>query len=128
MHLWPERIMLRGELGSVSSTPVNVGEPGSAGFVGGYAILGKLGKLGKLGSGGMGAVYLGRSASGRRVAVKVVHAQYAQDEEFRVRFRQEVAAAEKRLPSIVLVRDAIVAVAGDTAFSVRPDRPRPAAG
>lgn len=125
MRLWPERIMLRGELGRVSSTPVNVGEPGSAGFVGGYAILGKLGKLGKLGSGGMGAVYLGRSASGRRVAVKVVHAQ---DEEFRVRFRQEVAAAEKRLPSIVLVRDAIVAVAGDTAFSVRPDRPRPAAG
>ncbi|MEU2132075.1 hypothetical protein [Streptomyces sp. NPDC018352] len=35
---------------------------------------------------------------------------------------------EKRLPSIVLVRDEIVPVAGDTAFSVRPDRPRPVAG
>jgi outer membrane protein assembly factor BamB/predicted Ser/Thr protein kinase len=73
----------------VSSIPVNIGEPGSNGFVGGYAV------LGKLGSGGMGVVYLGRSASGRKVAVKVVHAQYAQDEEFRARFRQEVAAARR---------------------------------
>lgn len=49
----------------------------------------------RLGSGGMGVVCLGRSASGRQVAVKVVHAQYALDEEFRAHFRQEVAAARR---------------------------------
>ncbi|MDX3228199.1 serine/threonine-protein kinase [Streptomyces sp. ME19-01-6] len=51
--------------------------------------------LDRLGSGGMGVVYLARSASGRQVAVKVVHAQFAEDEEFRTRFRQEVAAARR---------------------------------
>ncbi|MFJ4784982.1 PQQ-binding-like beta-propeller repeat protein [Streptomyces sp. NPDC088794] len=49
----------------------------------------------RLGSGGMGVVHLGLSASGRQVAIKVVHAQYALDEEFRARFRQEVAAARR---------------------------------
>ncbi|WP_432587223.1 serine/threonine-protein kinase [Streptomyces sp. HD1123-B1] len=48
-----------------------------------------------LGSGGMGVVHLARSASGRQLAVKVVHAEYAQDPEFRARFRQEVAAARR---------------------------------
>ncbi|MDX3228201.1 serine/threonine-protein kinase [Streptomyces sp. ME19-01-6] len=48
-----------------------------------------------LGSGGMGVVHLARSASGRRLAVKVVHAEYAEDPEFRARFRQEVAAARR---------------------------------
>ncbi|MFI8517896.1 PQQ-binding-like beta-propeller repeat protein [Streptomyces sp. NPDC085481] len=49
----------------------------------------------RLGSGGMGVVHLARSASGLRLAVKVVHAQYAADPEFRARFRQEVAAARR---------------------------------
>ncbi|MBT2417207.1 serine/threonine-protein kinase [Streptomyces sp. ISL-22] len=49
----------------------------------------------RLGSGGMGVVYLARSASGRRLALKVVHAQYADDDEFRIRFRREVAAARQ---------------------------------
>lgn len=49
----------------------------------------------RLGSGGMGVVYLARSASGRLVAIKLVHAQYCEDEEFRSRFRQEVAAARR---------------------------------
>ncbi|WP_172385946.1 PQQ-binding-like beta-propeller repeat protein [Streptomyces sp. MNP-20] len=49
----------------------------------------------RLGSGGMGVVYLARSASGRRLAVKVVHAQYADDPEFRTRFRREVEAARQ---------------------------------
>ncbi|CAL9444601.1 serine/threonine-protein kinase [Streptomyces sp. enrichment culture] len=49
----------------------------------------------RLGSGGMGVVYLARSASGRRLAVKVVHDQYADDEEFRTRFRRELAAARR---------------------------------
>lgn len=48
-----------------------------------------------LGTGGMGVVYLGRSAAGRQVAVKVVHERFAEDPEFRARFRQEVAAARR---------------------------------
>ncbi|MEV7346629.1 endo alpha-1,4 polygalactosaminidase [Streptomyces sp. NPDC093544] len=63
--------------------------PGDLESIGGYAL------VERLGSGGMGVVYLGRSESGRRVAVKVVHAQYAQNEEFRTRFRQEVAAVRR---------------------------------
>jgi serine/threonine protein kinase/outer membrane protein assembly factor BamB len=57
--------------------------------VGGYRI------EDRLGSGGMGVVYLARSASGRRLAIKVVHSQYADDDEFRTRFRREVAAARQ---------------------------------
>ncbi|MFJ5259743.1 protein kinase [Streptomyces sp. NPDC088387] len=57
--------------------------------VGGYRI------EDRLGSGGMGVVYLARSASGRRLAVKVVHDQYAGDDEFRARFRRELAAARR---------------------------------
>ncbi|MDX3580047.1 serine/threonine-protein kinase, partial [Streptomyces sp. FL07-04A] len=48
-----------------------------------------------LGSGGMGVVHLARSTSGMKVAVKVVHARFARDPEFRGRFRQEVAAARR---------------------------------
>ncbi|MEU8685026.1 PQQ-binding-like beta-propeller repeat protein [Streptomyces sp. NPDC048611] len=49
----------------------------------------------RLGSGGMGVVHLARSSSGLLLAVKVVHAEFAQDPEFRGRFRQEVAAARR---------------------------------
>ncbi|MFI8204687.1 serine/threonine-protein kinase [Streptomyces sp. NPDC085937] len=49
----------------------------------------------RLGSGGMGVVHLARSTSGLKLAVKVVHPQYAADPEFRGRFRQEVAAARR---------------------------------
>jgi hypothetical protein len=51
--------------------------------------------LGRLGAGGMGRVFLGVSAAGRPVAVKVVHAELAADPEFRARFSTEVAAARK---------------------------------
>ncbi|MGV4922987.1 serine/threonine protein kinase [Streptomyces sp. BHT-5-2] len=57
--------------------------------LGGYRL------LGRLGAGGMGRVYLGRSAGGRTVAVKAVHAQYAADDQFRARFRREVASARR---------------------------------
>ncbi|MER0246260.1 serine/threonine-protein kinase, partial [Streptomyces sp. HSW2009] len=50
---------------------------------------------GRLGSGGMGVVHLARSPSGMRLAVKVVHAEFAADPEFRARFRQEVTAARR---------------------------------
>ncbi|MFE6621965.1 serine/threonine-protein kinase [Streptomyces sp. NPDC057740] len=49
----------------------------------------------RLGSGGMGIVHLARSTSGMQLAVKVVHAEFARDPEFRGRFRQEVGAARK---------------------------------
>lgn len=48
--------------------------------VGGYKL------VDRLGAGGMGVVYRGRARSGREVAVKVVHAQYAADGVFRARF------------------------------------------
>ncbi|MEU3889662.1 serine/threonine-protein kinase [Streptomyces sp. NPDC029041] len=49
----------------------------------------------RLGSGGMGVVHLAWSTSGMKLAVKVVHAQFAKDPDFRGRFRQEVAAARR---------------------------------
>ncbi|MEV8394614.1 MULTISPECIES: serine/threonine-protein kinase [unclassified Streptomyces] len=57
--------------------------------IGGYKL------VDRLGSGGMGVVYLGRSRSGREVAVKVVHAQYAEDQIFRDRFRREITAVRR---------------------------------
>ncbi|MEW2397417.1 serine/threonine-protein kinase [Streptomyces sp. NPDC046862] len=66
--------------------PLEAGEPTA---VGPYRL------LGRLGSGGMGRVYLGRSAGGRTVAVKIVHPHFALDEEFRARFRREVDAARR---------------------------------
>ncbi|MFF8616590.1 PQQ-binding-like beta-propeller repeat protein [Streptomyces sp. NPDC015350] len=49
----------------------------------------------RLGSGGMGTVFLARTSSGRPVAIKLIHQQFAGDDEFRIRFRQEVSAARR---------------------------------
>ncbi|MGC0420260.1 serine/threonine protein kinase [Embleya sp. AB8] len=50
---------------------------------------------GRLGAGGMGRVYLGRSPGGRPVAVKVIHAEPAQDPDFRAGFRREIEVARR---------------------------------
>ncbi|MGW4895709.1 outer membrane protein assembly factor BamB family protein [Kitasatospora sp. NPDC004240] len=49
----------------------------------------------RLGAGGMGRVFLGRSAGGRSVAVKVVREELAEDPAFRRRFAREVDAARR---------------------------------
>jgi serine/threonine protein kinase len=49
--------------------------------------------LGRLRAGGMGQVFLGRSAGGRLVAVKVIRPELAGEPGFRARFAREVAAA-----------------------------------
>ncbi|MFK0255176.1 bifunctional serine/threonine-protein kinase/ABC transporter substrate-binding protein [Streptomyces sp. NPDC090445] len=51
--------------------------------------------LGRLGSGGMGVVYLGRTADGALAAVKVIRAEYADEADFRARFRREAAIAAR---------------------------------
>ncbi len=68
---------------------VGVLQPADPRLIGAYEL------LGRLGAGGMGRVFLGMSAAGRPVAVKIVHAELAADPEFRARFSTEVAAARK---------------------------------
>ncbi|MFH9723744.1 serine/threonine-protein kinase [Streptomyces sp. NPDC017254] len=58
-------------------------------------VIGPFRLLGRLGVGGMGRVFLARSVGGRTVAVKVVHAELAAQDEFRRRFAREVAALER---------------------------------
>ncbi|WP_201776464.1 serine/threonine-protein kinase, partial [Streptacidiphilus carbonis] len=55
--------------------------------LGGYRL------LARLGAGGMGRVYLARSRGGRRVALKVIRPELADDPDFRARFAREVASA-----------------------------------
>ncbi|MFJ9088317.1 protein kinase [Streptomyces sp. NPDC102384] len=55
--------------------------------------LGPFRLVGRLGSGGMGTVYVARTAGGRTVAVKTMHAGLAADQAARTRFRLEIDAA-----------------------------------
>ncbi|MER5510553.1 protein kinase [Streptomyces sp. NPDC002766] len=66
--------------------PLRKGDPAR---VGGFRL------LGRLGSGAMGEVFLGQSAAGRPVALKVIRAEFAQDTVFRRRFAAEVATARR---------------------------------
>src|ERR1700678_1547894 len=49
----------------------------------------------RLGTGGMGRVYLAYTPAGRPVALKVVRSELSHDQDFRVRFRQEIEAAQR---------------------------------
>jgi WD40 repeat protein len=71
------------------TAPGRVGplRPGDPRRVGGYKLTGLLGE------GGMGQVFLGRSRSGRLVAVKLIRPEYARQPRFRERFAREIAAA-----------------------------------
>jgi len=66
--------------------PLKTGDPE---LVGGYRL------LGRLGAGGMAQVFLGASPGGRKVAVKLIRPEYADDAEFRRRFAREIAAARQ---------------------------------
>src|SRR5271170_1442032 len=52
-------------------------------------------RSGRLGGGGRGEVFFGRSRGGRPVAVKLIYPVFANDTEFRRRFRLEVEAGRK---------------------------------
>ncbi|MDI2132720.1 serine/threonine-protein kinase [Yinghuangia seranimata] len=73
----PDRAALR---------PLESDDPRS---IGGYAL------RARLGAGGMGRVYLSSTPGGRPVAIKVIRGEFSEDPEFRRRFQQEVAAAQR---------------------------------
>ncbi|WP_433431415.1 ABC transporter substrate-binding protein [Nonomuraea sp. CA-141351] len=66
--------------------PLRPGDPPS---VGAYEVTGFLGE------GGQGSVYLGVSPSGEQVAIKLLHARFADDEQAVRRFRREAEAARR---------------------------------
>jgi serine/threonine protein kinase len=57
----------------------------------------------RLGAGGMGVVYLGTAKDGSQAAIKVLRPELADDQEFRVRFRREVAVLA-RIQGLCTVR------------------------
>ncbi|MGW2329012.1 serine/threonine-protein kinase [Streptomyces sp. NPDC001700] len=51
--------------------------------------------LARVGEGGMGSVYLSRTRGNQPVALKVIRREFAQNQDFRRRFEQEVTAARR---------------------------------
>jgi serine/threonine protein kinase/tetratricopeptide (TPR) repeat protein len=76
-------------------------------IVPGRTTLGPYSIIEKLGSGGMGTVYLAKDARlGRRVALKILPAHFANDEELVRRFEQEARAASSlNHPNIITVHE-----------------------
>ncbi|MFC5749488.1 serine/threonine-protein kinase [Actinomadura rugatobispora] len=75
-------------------------EPGDPVLIGGYRV------LARIGTGRLGEVYLAAAQSGRRLAIKSVRADLADDEAFRRRFKREIAAAQRvRGPFLATVVD-----------------------
>ncbi|MEU9030934.1 serine/threonine-protein kinase [Streptomyces sp. NPDC048383] len=66
--------------------PLEVDDPS---MVAGYRI------VARLGAGGMGKVYLSHTPGGRPVAIKVIRREFSEDPEFRIRFKREVASAQR---------------------------------
>jgi ABC-type transport system substrate-binding protein len=60
--------------------------------------LGSYRLTGRVGEGGQGTVYLGESTEGKRVAVKLLHAQFSGDAKARARFAGELASAKRVAP------------------------------
>jgi serine/threonine protein kinase len=71
------------------AAPLERGDPAS---------LGRYEVIGRIGAGGQGAVYLGRTEQGEKVAIKLLHAQMSADSAARARFAREVSAAQKVAP------------------------------
>ncbi|WP_328960162.1 serine/threonine-protein kinase [Streptomyces virginiae] len=63
--------------------------PGDPQEIAGYRLLAKIGE------GGMGSVYLSRTRGNQPVALKVIRRDFAQEQDFRVRFEREVQAARR---------------------------------
>ncbi|WP_248961912.1 serine/threonine-protein kinase [Sphaerisporangium perillae] len=81
--------------------PLPAGEPS---HIGRYRLIGSLGQ------GGQGAVYLGETPDGTRVAIKVLHARLASETGAQQRFLREVEAARRVAPfSTARVIDADIA-------------------
>ncbi|MFJ4775958.1 serine/threonine-protein kinase [Streptomyces sp. NPDC088762] len=77
---------MNGDVGAGVFQPLEADDPP---MVAGYRI------AARLGSGGMGKVYLSHTPGGRPVAIKVIRPEFAEDPEFRRRFRQEVQSAQR---------------------------------
>lgn len=71
------------------STHIQPAAPADPSRIGPYRV------LGRLGVGGMGVVFAAVDGAGRRTAVKSIHRTLAGDDQFRARFRREVALLGK---------------------------------
>ncbi|WP_017576892.1 serine/threonine-protein kinase [Nocardiopsis kunsanensis] len=72
--------------GQNSGKPLRAGDPHQ---LNGYRVASRLGR------GGMGTVYLAEDESGQQVALKLIHPDLADDEDFRRRFAREVESARR---------------------------------
>jgi hypothetical protein len=93
-------------------------QPGDPRRLGSYEL------IGRLGIGGQGAVFLGTSEPGRRVAVKLLHSNLTEDTDARGRFVREAMAA-KRVARFCAAQVLDVQVAGDRPYIVTEYVPGP---